>query len=114
MADLTQVRPIPSPVDASLTVRTTGVVEAYDDRVSHKGNRFFASNLRNPWFKVSAGPAHPIPRFRWSPERRNPIAGSLPIGLPGLLRRRSPTLSRHGDPNHPAVASRPNDRRHVF
>ncbi|RWW35425.1 hypothetical protein BHE74_00059654 [Ensete ventricosum] len=32
-------RPIPSLVDASLTARTTGVVEAYDDRVSHKSNR---------------------------------------------------------------------------
>ncbi|RRT34126.1 hypothetical protein B296_00052363 [Ensete ventricosum] len=39
MADLTQVRPIPSPVDASLTVRMTSMVEAYDDRVTHKGNR---------------------------------------------------------------------------
>ncbi|RZS01956.1 hypothetical protein BHM03_00031918 [Ensete ventricosum] len=37
--DLAQVRPIPSPVDASLTARTASVVEAYDDRVSHKGNR---------------------------------------------------------------------------
>ncbi|RZR75784.1 hypothetical protein BHM03_00000270 [Ensete ventricosum] len=38
MVDLTQVRPIP-PVDASLTARTAGMVEAYDDRVSHMGNR---------------------------------------------------------------------------
>ncbi|RRT72063.1 hypothetical protein B296_00032406 [Ensete ventricosum] len=47
MADLTKVRLIPSPVDASLTARTTSVVEAYDDRVSHKDNRV-ASRLPEP------------------------------------------------------------------
>ncbi|RRT43779.1 hypothetical protein B296_00052770 [Ensete ventricosum] len=38
-ADLTQVRSTPQPVDASLTARTTGVVKAYDGRVSHKGDQ---------------------------------------------------------------------------
>ncbi|RWW17756.1 hypothetical protein GW17_00018294 [Ensete ventricosum] len=38
-ADLTQVRSTPLPADACLTARTTGVVEGYDDMVSHKGSK---------------------------------------------------------------------------
>ncbi|RRT31939.1 hypothetical protein B296_00045666 [Ensete ventricosum] len=38
MPNLTQVRLIPLPVDASLTARMAGVVEVYDDIVSHNGS----------------------------------------------------------------------------
>ncbi|RRT76357.1 hypothetical protein B296_00030174 [Ensete ventricosum] len=44
--DLTQIKSIPLPADACLTVRTTGVVEGYDGMVNHKGRADARPDLR--------------------------------------------------------------------
>ncbi|RZR89304.1 hypothetical protein BHM03_00016998 [Ensete ventricosum] len=65
-ADLTWVRSTPLPAYACLTARTTGVMEGYDDMISHKGNKVASRRRAN-----DSSPL--LLDFDWSTKRGLPM-----------------------------------------
>ncbi|RZR88920.1 hypothetical protein BHM03_00016564 [Ensete ventricosum] len=94
-AGLTQVRPTPLPADACPTIRTAGMVEVYDDMVSHKGGQ--AASAHGPEPAVLAQQT----RRRNSSTRQAPDLTLTFLALEGRPMSQERPFGNSGAEHHP-------------